>query len=300
MIKKLQKFLIILLTILITICPEISSLASPITNNLVYIVQDSSLNEIVPSNFRKTSNLEILKNYNNLNLYGLDKLNISGSEQFSGYNIKNLIKETGTTLDIIDVDLRQESHGFINDIAISFMNKLNNANEGLSRNQVLIRETSQLLSIPLNTPLTLCGSHPQIITPVFVEDENALVSKIPLKYIRIPVTDGKIPTDDMVDYFVSLVNSKFNNKWVYFHCKRGIGRTTTFMIMYDMIKNSNKVSYDDIVNRQLLLANFKDTTINSFKASAPRMDLLKNFYTYCKENSDSCSKPWSEWIKNKN
>lgn len=297
MIKKLQKFLIILLTILITIYPEITSLASPITNDIAYIVQDSSLNEIIPDNFRKTSNLEILKNYNNLNLYGLDKLNISGSDQFSKYNIKNLIKEIGTDLDIVNVDLRQESHGFINGIAISFANKFNNANAGLSRNQVMIRENAQLLSIPLNTPLTLDGRHPKTITPFFIEDENLLSSKNSLEYIRIPVTDGKIPTDDMVDYFVSLVSSKFKDKWIHFHCKRGIGRTTTFMIMYDMMKNSNKVSYDDIVNRQLFLANFKETTMNSFKNDTTRTNFLKNFYNYSKENSNSYSKSWSEWIK---
>lgn len=299
MIKKLQKFIIILLTLLITICPEIYSLASPITNNTIYIVQDSSLKETIPDNFRKTSNLEILKNYNELNLYGLDKLNISGSDQFSKYNVKNLIKEIKTNSNIVNVDLRQESHGFINGIAISFKNKLNNANEGLSKDQVMMRENTQLLNIPLNTPLTLDGRHPKIITPLFIEDENSLSNKNSLEYIRIPVTDGKIPTDDMVDYFVSLVNSKFKDKWIHFHCKRGIGRTTTFMIMYDMMKNSNKVSYDDIVNRQLYLANLKETTMNSFKANSIRTNFLKNFYTYSKENSDLYSKSWSEWIKNK-
>ncbi|MBU3197100.1 hypothetical protein KPL26_10470 [Clostridium algidicarnis] len=81
----------------------------------------------------------------------------------------------------------------------------------------------------------------------------------------------------MVDCFVSLVKSQPKNTWLHFHCKQGIGSTTTFMIMYDMIKNAHHVTADDIIKRQLLLANFDESHIKSFYNNE-RIIFLNNFY----------------------
>lgn len=97
----------------------------------------------VPSNFRKTTNLDILKN-KGINTTDLSTLNISGSEQFTPDNINILIDSIDTVLKIKDIDLRQESHGFINEYSVSFKNKDNNANKGLSRNLVFIKEFIEL------------------------------------------------------------------------------------------------------------------------------------------------------------
>ena len=58
----------------------------------------------------------------------------------------------------------------------------------------------------------------------------------------------------MVNYFMDIVKNNPENTWFHFHCKAGVGRTTTFMIMYDIIKNGNEVSLHDIIGRQLLLS----------------------------------------------
>ena len=145
-------------------------------------------------------------------------------------------------------------------------------------------------------PITFYNHTNITIVPTKVEDENHLVNSKSLSYIRIPVTDGKIPTDDMVDYFVELVKSQPKNTWLHFHCKEGIGRTTTFMIMYDMIKNSKEVTADDIIKRQLLLANFDENHIKSFYNNE-RIIFLENFYKYCKENSNNFNIKWSDWKK---
>jgi len=62
--------------------------------------------------------------------------------------------------------------------------------------------------------------------------------------------------------------------------------TTTFMIMYDMIKNYKEVSSDDIIKRQLAFANFDGDAVKSFK-NKERMDFLSEFYNYLKVNGDS-------------
>ncbi|WP_409242292.1 fused DSP-PTPase phosphatase/NAD kinase-like protein, partial [Clostridium perfringens] len=158
-------------------------------------------------------------------MQGLDKLNISGSNQFSETGL-SLIKESiPNGFSIIDIDLRQESHGFINGIPVSWKNSKNNANAGLSKDEVILDENKKLDSIPLNEPITLNNTNKSII-PKVVENEETLAKNNGLSYIRIPVTDGQLPTDDMVDYFIDIVKNQPANSWLHFHCKAGIGRTT--------------------------------------------------------------------------
>lgn len=267
-----------------------------LVNNNTNLVLDSLKHDEMPKNFRKSSDSINIQNNKNLNTSGLDTLNISGSEQFSGYNLPLLINSIGTSLPITVMDLRQESHGFINGYPVSWANLKNNANLGLTKEQVLSDENSKLNSIKLNIPVTF-HNHPNItIIPMKVSSENQLVNSKSLSYIRIPVTDGKLPTDDMVNYFIELVKSKPKNTWFHFHCKRGMGRTTTFMIMYDMIKNSKEVTADDIIKRELQLANFDENQIKSFYNNE-RSDFLQNFYKYCKENGDNFNVKWSDWKK---
>mgnify|MGYP001572673990 FL=1 len=196
-------------------------------NNSVNLVLDSQNNDNIPKNFRKSSTILNTQNNKDLNLIGLITLNISGSQQFSGNNLPILIKSINTSSPITIIDLRQESHGFINELPVSWANAKNDANIGLTKNQVMLDEYTKLSNIKLNVPLTFYNHKNITIIPTKVEDEDHLVNSKSLSYNRITVTDGKIPKDDMVDYFVNLVISQPKNSWFHFHCKQGIGRTTT-------------------------------------------------------------------------
>lgn len=264
-------------------------------NNINLILDSLNYNDM-PKNFRKSSNLMNIQSNKNLNISGLDTLNISGSQQFSEYNLPLVINSIETSLPITVIDLRQESHGFINGYPVSWASAKNDANIGLTKKQVLLDENSKLANIKLNTPITFYNHANITIVPTKVNNENQLVNSKSLSYIRIPVTDGKIPTDDMVDYFVELVKSQPKNTWFHFHCKEGIGRTTTFMIMYDMIKNSKEVIADDIIKRQLLLANFNENDIKSFY-NDQRVIFLENFYKYSKQARNNFNIKWSDWKK---
>lgn len=299
--KKFKKSISILLVLLIAILLSFSinkSIIAKVSNeNDVHLILDSlTYNDILSKNFRKTSDLTSIKDNKNLNLNGLDKLNISGSQQFSGNNIPLLIEAIGTSLPITIVDLRQESHGFINGFSVSWANSRNNANEGLTKEQVLEDESNKLKSIKLNESITFYNHPDKTIVAEKVQDENELTKSKSLSYNRIPVRDGGIPSDEMVDYFVESIKAQPKDSWLHFHCKEGIGRTSTFMIMYDMMKNYNNISSDDIINRQLALAKFDDSDTKSFH-SKERMDFLNKFYNYCKTNGDSFNTKWSEWKK---
>jgi len=249
------------------------------------LVLDSQNYKDIPNHFRRTNSSLATLNNNNLNLSGLNKLNISGSQQFSEYNLPLVVNSIGTTLPITVIDLRQESHGFINGAPVSWANARNDANIGLTLDQVLLDEYNKLNNIPLNASMTYYNHKNITVIPTKVENEYHLVNSKMLLYIRITVTDGKIPTDNMVDYFVKLIKSQQGNTWLHFHCKQGIGRTTTFMIMYDMIKNAKDVTADDIIKRQLLLSDFNESHIESFNNNE-RINFLQNFYKYCRSNSN--------------
>ncbi|HEY5523863.1 MAG TPA: GxGYxYP domain-containing protein, partial [Clostridium sp.] len=66
--------------------------------------------------------------------------------------------------------------------------------------------------------------------------------------------------------------------------------------MYDMIKNSKEVSSQDIIKRQLLLANFDEEHIKSFN-NTERVTFLENFYKYCKAHESNSNINWSDWKK---
>lgn len=291
--KKIKKYLYAITILMLFILMSVSIVAASTQGN-VYLSLDSSNIDELPKNFRKTTDLSVLKN-SSLNLEGLSDLNISGSKQFAEKPLSLLIKDINHPK-ITIVDLRQESHGFINGNAVSWFSPGDKANRGLSLDEVLVKEKKQLSSIELNKPLQLNkGKHTLI--PTIVENEETLAKKNNLDYFRITVTDGERPTDDMVDRFMSFINKLPEDQWLHFHCKAGIGRTTTFMAMFDMTRNSKKVSFDDIINRQQDLAQLEKSLLDK---NDKRTEFLNNFYKYTKENTDNFKSTWSDYIKANN
>ena len=85
--KKIPK---IYLSLLFTFIFLFTSFIYPInaTSDL-HIIQDYDNSDSLPNSFRKTTDISNANLLKSLNIKGLDKLNISGSGQFSEFNIKN-------------------------------------------------------------------------------------------------------------------------------------------------------------------------------------------------------------------
>ena len=291
--KIIRLLLILLLCFSITNSIVINAFAE--SGPEVYLSLDFRNEDTLPKNFRKTTDLSKL-NGTNANLTGLADLNISGSSQFTALSFLKLKENITTKLPFVDIDLRQESHGFINGNAISWVSPGDKANRGLSLKEVIEKEKSQLASIPFGKSISLDNGKYNLV-PTVIENEEKLVTPNNTKYLRLTVTDGNRPTDDIVDMFVNYSTTQAKGKWLHIHCKEGEGRTTTFMTLYDMINNSKNVSLEDIVNRQFLLGG-----INLLKPGdeSKRVNFIKNFYTYTKENNDDFKTTWSQWIKKNN
>ena len=258
-----------------------------------YISLDFKNKDETPINFRTSIDLSKIEN-DNLDLSGLEDLNISGSSQFTELSLSKVKESINTDLPIYIIDLRKESHGFINGDAVSLFSPGNKINAGLPLNAVLKKEDLFIKSIPLNRSINLDIDKYTIIPKTTYNEEN-LVKNNELDYFRIPVNDNERPTDEMVDRFISFTKSLPKDKWIHFHCKEGDGRTTTFMILYDIMNNYKTVSLDNIIERQVSL---NSLNLTKFEKKDIRYLLLENFYKYSKDTNFNIT--WNEWVKSNN
>ncbi|MFA4875017.1 MAG: hypothetical protein WC690_06710, partial [bacterium] len=236
---------------------------------------------------------------------GLSTLDESGSAQFSGTALKEL-REKLAGRKITVVDLRQESHGFINgEIPVSWYANHDWANLGKSLQEIEQDERErqgELLSSGRAEVGRKSADAKRIDVKVgSVSTEKELVEKGGLTYFRIPVPDHRRPDAADVDRFVELVRFLPEGQWLHFHCEAGEGRTTMFMAMYDMMRNAKAISFRDILQRQYVLGGIdlrKLGPVRSWqhKYSAERLNFLKRFYAYAKVNGDGFETSWTKWL----
>lgn len=219
-------------------------------------------------------------------------LNISGSAQFEPSQIENLKKKINV-LDTYIVDLRQESHGFLNNAAVSFYSPERLLNNGFNSEETLISEKEKFGAInpgDVENIFNKRGSFREALTVDKSEIELTLVKNTGLNYVLFATRDGHIPTPSMVDTFVSFAVKTPPTTHLHFHCDHGEGRTTMFMAMFQMMKESTSKSLNEILDEQLEAGgiNLTDDTT--------RANFLQDFYDYTKENAATNFKtPFSTW-----
>jgi protein tyrosine phosphatase len=132
--------------------------------------------------------------------------------------------------------------------------------------------------------------------------EAQIVSATGATYVRIPVTDHTKPDDEDVDQFLDVVKRLPPHTWVHFHCHAGRGRTSTFMILYDMLRN-RKLPREDIIDRQAQLIGALDIRLLSQGAKAykntneiKRYAFIKAFYEYLNAPDGYGVSSWTKWI----
>jgi hypothetical protein len=238
---------------------------------------------------------------------GLLFLHASGSSQFSERNliwIKNKLDKYKVTI----VDLRQEAHGFLNSLPISWYMGENQVNRGKTLLQIEADEESRLnslldnrsaavysLSLPEESDELRMGLDPQLLAVSDTATEKQVCADIGLYYMRLPVADYQHPSDDDVDRFVSLVRSMDADSWLHIHAGSADGRTTMFLAMFDMMHNAKSIGLEEIVKRQWLLGGVE---LFSFYPEA-QANFIRRFYQYCQNSADGFPQPWSEWLKEK-
>ncbi len=258
------------------------------------LVLDARNVEKLPKKFRVDTNLHTI-----------------GSAQFSERGLLMGLERVRSHKVTI-VDLRQESHGYLNGNAISWYGKHDAANAGSTSEQIHERETKLLASLEKNKFVTvyniikksedgtIISAKPQDFAVHTVSSEEEIAVKHHLKYKRIYVQDFHSPHPKAVDQFIKLVRDLPQERWLYFHCRGGSGRTTSFMAMYAMMRTAKSVSFEEIMAHQKELGG-KDLTklpkedSYKYEAAVERLNFLKKFYEYAKSGDDTVL--WSEWLK---
>ena len=229
---------------------------------------------------------------------GLVELRASASGQFSEKSFAKML-EVIPEKKILMFDLRQESHGYVDGIAVSWYGKRDWGNVGKSLKEIIFDEEQKLECLRKEQSLVIHDAmNPFVVNANSIFNENELASKYEIQYVRLPVTDHVKPDDEMVDRFLKLIENDCQESWIHFHCSAGRGRATTFMCLYDILKNGKDVSFHDILMRQSLiggkcLLKFPSPTAWKYGFAVERTEFLKEFYQFINERSQHES--WSDW-----
>ena len=184
----------------------------------------------------------------------------SGSHQLNADQLTQILSTKVVSRyeprDLFLVDLREESHGFINRRAASWYADNDFGNVGVAKSQierderarleVLEGETTQVFKIDDDSSDNrgqerMMPVSYQTVTAETAATERTLVDEVVIgnctvHYLRIPVTDHCAPSDVALAEFGKLAtSSEPKSSWLHFHCHGGDGRTTTFLALYDMV-----------------------------------------------------------------
>lgn len=242
---------------------------------------------------------------------------ISGSGQLPldsfGPLYEDLKKQAPEGSPIYLLDLRQESHGFLDEYSVSLHGKdHNDHNKGMVTVEVLVREMQDLLGLyKVPTKIrsgnnSITGLKDKTICSDRISVEETVARKAGFIYIRFAAQDHKFPQKETVDEFIRFYRRLPEKAWLHFHCLAGNGRTSVFMIMYDLMRNPD-LSMKRAANRQYMIggrrivaSSGKDEWSGKISQNARSQSLLL-FSQYVRENHTSnYRKPYSQWLEENN
>lgn len=226
-----------------------------------------------------------------------ESLQMSGSASFATKALKEIakpVKKNKATLYVFD--LRQESHGLINDIPVTWTADREWANAEMNHEEAVRRERRLLGDLRV-------GEKVGNTTIQSIETEESLVRTGGHQYVRLTVTDHVRPVDSEVDRFIEAIRGMPDKAWAHFHCRSGKGRSTVFMIMYDMLRNAGTETYETIIKRNTELSQDFDvltvpTDEKDWKHPFQKetVAFITEFYNYAKAHPNGEGVLWGEWV----
>ena len=228
------------------------------------------------------------------------QLKIAGGNQPTPETLKNLRQELGLPIGtpLWIIDLRQESHGFLNGTAVSWHTERNAANRGLGASEVETRESHQLaaamqtavIAMPMGKADQLAIAAPFAGTISSWETERHFARSLGYGYERFAATDMSWPEPQAIDDFVAFYRSlPREHGWLFFHCQAGQGRTTTFMTLYELLEQPGHSAAEAAAHQKALGG--------ADLVQAGYLPWLNKFHTYVRDNRDQdFMTSWSRWL----
>jgi hypothetical protein len=225
--------------------------------------------------------------------------------------LRTVVERVGRPLVVID--LRQESHGFLAGLPVSWYALHDQVNVVRALAEVQQDErrrldvvaadewTTVLVVTSRSAPGTIAEGQSVTLAARPALTERELAESLGLGYFRIPATDFLPPTAENVDRFVAFAAGLPPETWLHFHCHAGDGRTTTFLAMWDMMRNAGAVSVEDIIRRQALVGPEDLFAVGTPERwthpfAVERAAFLQRFHEYARETGPTgFIVPWSAW-----
>ena len=229
-----------------------------------------------------------------------ESLRIAGGGQPSKTTLAHLHEQLSLSIDtpLWVIDLRQESHGYLNEDAVSWHGVANAANRGKAAESVERDEQQRLAeAIGTNVQAVPMGHYDEAHIPyTFAEGvtgfatERHIARKSGLGYVRIAATDMRWPEPQAIDDFVNFYRSlPKEHGWLYFHCQAGQGRTTTFMVLYEILEHPDCTADEAIAHQRALGG--------ADLSSGARYEGICHFAQYVRENrANDFAQRWSDWL----
>lgn len=235
--------------------------------------------------------------------------NASASGQFSERTLRNILPHLKGKVWIID--LRRESHGFVNGIPVSWFYPQNSSNQSLSNEQILLEEQKKINALKgvIVVHDILSKSQGEInqtrdfvISVKSAETEGELTQRLHVNYFRLAVRDHHRPSDEIVDCFIEFIKTLPPNSWLHFHCRGGKGRSTAFITLYDMLLYGKKRSFQEVMAYHLSLGGSDLMMLPSGanhwkrKVALARKKFMMQFYQYATDPKGYPQQSWSQWL----
>lgn len=232
-------------------------------NDPLTLIFDSTREQGLPSHYRTVADPWTLPTTTPPSRQGLDTLRASGSEQPTRSEFRTTVRNLAPKVTV--VDLRQESHALLCEHPVSWYGPRNWANDGKSLAAVERDEAARIRRLAARGSAAVSrvyAKDPQgRLSEVLVEQvacahtcsEQETLEELGLGAFRVAVRDHSRPCDAEVDRFIRFVRELPPETWLHFHCHAGEGRTTTFLLLYDMLRNATALGLEELAARQHLL-----------------------------------------------
>jgi hypothetical protein len=138
--------------------------------------------------------------------------------------------------------------------------------------------------------------------PELVISESIEAKKYGFAYKAVNIGSKFSATDNSIDDIVNFFDTLPKDVWLHIHCTNGKGRTSTLLVMLDMMKNAPRVKLADIIKRHHLLGSVDllNTTIWKKGTYLPeqlvaRKKFIINFYDFICQRKAGGIQRWSDW-----
>ena len=204
------------------------------------------------------------------------------------------------------LDLRQESHGFLEGMAVSWYARHNWGCVGLAEDERRGLESLRLRMLERGERVWLAdaksvkagtGAPAAERMPGRARTEEEALGLAAGHYVRLPVADHTRPEDWVLERFVRFVRELRGEAHLHLHCRGGKGRTSLFLALHELLWNARHLSLEAVLERQALLNDYdlrRMPARDSYKAPfAPeRLELLERFYAYARANPGGWPDAW--------